>query len=92
MSDGFKSASFDIVGQTPAHARTSSEIIAYWVERLTGKPPEKPLLMALMEYMPHPSNLDFVPDIHHPSFKEPLQQMVMLVGMLPEFQKRSYGH
>jgi len=88
FSDGFKVAQFDLAAHTPDNVRTSGDIINHWVRRLAGKQPDDTLFVALMQYMPNPKDPNFIPDIHHSDFKEPLQQMVMAIGMLPDFQVR----
>ena len=56
--------------------------------RLTGKSPNQEMIAELMQYMPEPHNPEFVPDIRQPGFKQPLQEMVMTIAMLPQFSVR----
>jgi uncharacterized protein (DUF1800 family) len=88
FSGGFKAASFDLAQQTPPSIRTSGDIVTYWVMRLTGRSSDSGLFTGLMQFMPQPQNPGFVPDIHNPGFRVPYQEMVMAIGMLPEFQVR----
>ncbi len=88
MAGGGKIATFDLAQQTPPSVRSSGEIVTYWVMRLTGRAPDNALYTALLQFMPHPNDPYFVPDLKNAALKEPLQQMVTTIGMLPEFQWR----
>ena len=88
FSPNFKAASFDLAQQTPSSIRTSQQIVSYWFMRLTGKSPNQEMIAELMQYMPEPHNPEFVPDIRQPGFKQPLQEMVMTIAMLPQFSVR----
>ncbi len=83
-----KGVNFDIAVQTPKDIRSSGEIITYWVKRLINKDPDENLLYALMQYMPNPIDRNFVPDMTNKDVNASVQQMVMVVAMLPDFQVR----
>ncbi len=88
ISGGFKGSTLNLAAETPSDVKTSAEIISYWTKRLTGKPADAMTQNALMQYMPIPSNPNFTPDKNSPAFKDPLQQMVMVIAMSPDFQVR----
>jgi uncharacterized protein (DUF1800 family) len=88
VSGGGKMAVFDLARQTPAQIQTSGDIVSYWTMRLIGRQPDSELFTALMQFMPRPNDPHFVPNLQDPRLKDPLQQMVMTIAMLPDFQMR----
>jgi len=88
FNPGFKSASFDLVQQTPPSVHSWGEIVSYWYMRLTGKSPDSQTFSGLIQFLPHMNNPNFNPDTTLPDYKTSLQEMVMTIAMLPDFTMR----
>ena len=88
LSPNFKTAYFNLVGQTPTNIKTSAEIVSYWFMRLNGLSPDSQTLTALIKLMPNPTNPNFVPDLRKNDVKAQLQDTIMTIAMLPEFTVR----
>ena len=70
------------------NVQTNLEIISYWFVQLIGKNPSGNMLAGLLQFMPNPSNPNFVPDIKNPAILHSIQEMVITIAMLPEFSVR----
>lgn len=77
---------FDILGQTPASARSAQELVTYWTERIMGRPAAPAEEAELVEFMAQGfnPNLD-LPLATDGDTQTRLRALVALICMTPSF-------
>ncbi|MBC8078065.1 MAG: DUF1800 family protein, partial [Chloroflexales bacterium] len=83
----FGAATLDMVAKTPAGA-TSRQIVAFWVERVLGRPLPERSVDVLIGLMRQDAGPDVPPIGNAEDIRDRINSLVALIAMTPEFQQR----
>ena len=84
----FGSVQFDLKAQMPANATTSRQIVDFWLDRLLGYQVDQSTYTELLQFMSQGEAHDEPPTGSDSDLSNRLINLVVLIGMLPDFQQR----
>ena len=79
---------FKLRAEIPASATTSRQIVAFWVQRLLGRPISDANFQTLLSLMAQSANPDGPPSGTDTDLTDRVNYLVTLIAMMPEFQMR----
>jgi uncharacterized protein (DUF1800 family) len=92
LSDWFKAANFDLPGQIPASAVTSTEIVDFWLGRMLGRPIAPADRTEIIDFLRQSRLPDEPPQPDPPTSTTDLpariEQLVALIAMTPDYLQR----
>ena len=75
----------DVVGQTPAGARSANELADYWIDRVLGRPMDTNDRDEIVQFMAQGINPDLDLNLNDEDTADRLRSMVGLLFMSPDF-------